>query len=130
MLKCLRFLKQALICLYATREITCEMLGEDQWIVLEQIEITLKKMQLQIILEGGNYPTGLLAVLAIYSIHVHYVNVLNSPHAQEHVKSLINTFLQDFDKRYHPTPGNVGKVKFTSKPETGEFILVFYCSIS
>jgi hypothetical protein len=42
MLKCLRLLKPALICLYAAREIKCEMLSEDQWIVLEQIKINLK----------------------------------------------------------------------------------------
>ena len=82
MLKRLRFLKPVLICLYTAREITCEMLSEDQWIVLEQIEITLKKTAMwQSILEGENYPTGALVVSAIYAICVHYANVLNSPHA-------------------------------------------------
>jgi hypothetical protein len=36
MLKCLRFLKPALMCLYAAKEITCDMLDYDQWVVLEQ----------------------------------------------------------------------------------------------
>ncbi len=82
MLKRLRFLKPVLICLYTAREITCEMLSEDQWIVLEQIEITLKKTAMwQSILEGENYPTGALVVLSIYAICMHYANVLNSPHA-------------------------------------------------
>jgi hypothetical protein len=44
MLKHLRFLKPALMCLYAAKEITCDMLDYDQWVVLEQIEITLKKI--------------------------------------------------------------------------------------
>jgi hypothetical protein len=44
MLKCLRFLKPALMCLHAAKEITCDMLDNDQWVVLEQIEITLKKI--------------------------------------------------------------------------------------
>ena len=82
MLKCLRYLKLALMCLYATKEVTCDMLDYDQWVVLEQIEITLKKIAMwQRILEGEKYPTGSLVVSAIYAICVHYVDVLNSPHA-------------------------------------------------
>jgi hypothetical protein len=82
MLKCLRFLKPALMCLYAAKEITCDMLDYDQWVVLEQIEITLKKIAMwQRILEEEKYPTGALVVSAIYAICVHYVDVLNSPHA-------------------------------------------------
>ena len=97
------------------------MLDYDQWVVLEQIEITLKKIAMwQRILEGEKYPTGLLVVSAIYAICVHYVDVLNSPHAQEPVKRLTKTLLEDFDKRYHPPTGNVGKVKFTCRSETGE----------
>ncbi len=121
MLKRLRFLKPALMCLYAAKEITCGMLDYDQWVLLEKIEITLKKVAMwQRILEGEKYPTGLLVVSAIYAIRVHYVNVLNSPHAQEPVKRLTKTLLEDFDKRYHPSAGNVGKVKSTRRPETGE----------
>ncbi len=33
---------------------------------------------------------------------------------------LTKILLQDFDKHYHPPAGNIGKVKFTHKPETGE----------
>jgi hypothetical protein len=71
-------------------------------------------------LEGEKYPTGLLVVSAIYAICVHYVNVLNSPHAQEPVKRLTKTLLEEFDKCYHPPAGNVGKVKFMHRPETGK----------
>jgi hypothetical protein len=74
----------------------------------------------QRILEGEKYPIGLLVVSAIYAICVYYVDVLNSPHAQEPVKGLTKTLLEDFDKCYHPPAGNVGKVKFTCRPETGE----------
>jgi hypothetical protein len=74
----------------------------------------------QRILEGEKYPTRLLVVSAIYAIRVHNVNILNSPHAQEPVKRLTKTLLEDFDKRYHPPTGNVGKVKFTCRSETGE----------
>ncbi len=89
--------------------------------MLEQIEITLKKIAMwQKILEGEKYPTGLLVVSAIYAICVHYVDILNSPHAQEPVKRLTKTLFEDFDKQYHPPTGNVGKVKFTCRPETGE----------
>jgi hypothetical protein len=96
MLKCLRVLKPALMCLYAAKEITCNMLDYFQWVVLEQIEITLKKIAMwQRILEGEKYPTGSLVVSAIYAIRVHYVDVLNSPHAQEPVKRLTKTLLED-----------------------------------
>ncbi len=95
------------------------MLDYDQWVVLEKIEITLKKIAMwQRILEGEKYPTGLLVVSAIHAIRVHYVDVLNSPHAQEPVKRLTKTLLEDFDKHYHPPAGNVGKEKFTCRPET------------
>ena len=121
MLKRLRLLKPALMCLHSAKEITCDMLETEQWVVLEQIEITLKKIATwQRILEGEKYPTGSLVVSAIYAIRAHYVNILNSEHALEPVKSLTRTLLEDFDKRYHPPADNVGKVKFTEKPETGE----------
>jgi hypothetical protein len=78
----LEVLETALMCLYATKEVTCDMLDYDQWVVLEQIEINLKKIAMwQRILEGGKYPTGSLVVSAIYAICVHYVDVLNSPQA-------------------------------------------------
>jgi hypothetical protein len=86
-----------------------------------QIEITFKKIAMwQRILEGEKYPTGSLVVSAIYAILVHYVDILNSPHAQEPVKRLTKTLLEDFDKRYHPPAGIVEKVKFPCRPETGE----------
>jgi hypothetical protein len=52
------------------------MLDMEQWVlVLEQIEITLKKIATwQRILEGEKYPTGslvVLLVLAIYATRAH-----------------------------------------------------------
>jgi hypothetical protein len=43
MLKHMRLCKPALVCLHAAGSIQCEMLNKEQWVVLEQIEITLKK---------------------------------------------------------------------------------------
>lgn len=121
MLKRLRLCKPALLCLHAAGEIKCEMLDDVQWLVLEQIEITLKKMALwQRILEGDKYPTGSLVVSAIFAIREHYSNVIECPASQEPVKSLTKILLKDFDKRYHPPTGNVGKVKFNRNPEIGE----------
>ena len=94
------------------------MLDTEQCVVLEQIEVTLKKIATwQRILKGEKYPTGLLVVSAIYAIRADYVNILNNE-PLEPVKSLTRTLLEDFDKRYHPPADNVGKVKFTKKPET------------
>ena len=77
MLKRLRFLKPVLICLHAAKEITCEMLDEVQWIMLDQIKINLNKIAMwQSILEGEKYPTKSLVVSAICEICVHYVNIL------------------------------------------------------
>jgi hypothetical protein len=59
-------------------------------------------------LEEKKNPTGLLVVSAIFAIR-HYVNVLNSPRAQEPVKRLTKILLEDYDTRYHPPAGNVGK---------------------
>ncbi len=65
------------MCLHSAKEITCDMLDMEQWVVLEQIEITLKKVATrQRILEGEKYPTGSLVVSAIYAIRADYVNIL------------------------------------------------------
>ena len=46
-----------MVCLHSAKEITCDMLETEQWVVLEQIEITLKKIATwQRILEGEKYP--------------------------------------------------------------------------
>jgi hypothetical protein len=122
MLKRLRLCKPALLCLRAAGSISCEMLRDDQWVILEQIEITLKKMATwQRILEGDKYPTGSLVVSAIFAIREHYTNVIDCPDTQDPVKALATTLLDDFDKRYHPpTEEDKGKVKFSRDPETGE----------
>jgi hypothetical protein len=97
------------------------MLDTEQWVVLEKIEVTLKKIATwQRILEGEKYPTGSLVVSTIHAICAHYVNNLNNEDALEPMKSLIRTILEDFYKRYHPPAYYVGKVKFTKKPETGD----------
>ena len=91
------------------------------WVVLEQIEITLKKIATwQRILEGEKHTTGSLVVSATYATHAHFVKILESEHAQEPVNSLTRSLLEHFDKRYHPLADNVGKVNFTKRPETGE----------
>ena len=41
MLKRLRFLKAPLIAMHVAEEITCDMLSQEEWLVLEQIEICL-----------------------------------------------------------------------------------------
>ena len=122
MLKRLRFLKTPLIALHVAEEITCDMLSQEEWRVLEQIEICLAMMaQWQRILEGEKYPTGSLVVSAIFSIRAHFVDVIASAHTLESVKRLAKILLEDFDKRYHPPDGagNEGKVNFTPKPVTG-----------
>jgi hypothetical protein len=110
MLKRMRLCKPALVCLHAAGSIQCEMLNEEQWVVLEQIEITLKKMVLwQWILEGDKYPTGSLVVSAIFSIREHYTNVIECPDTKDPVKHLASILLKDFDKCYHPPVGSLGK---------------------
>ena len=75
--------------IHAANEIKCEMLDDAQWLVLEQIEVTLAMIAgCQRILEGEKYPTGSFVVSAIYAIHVHF---LDSEHAHEPVKSLTRT---------------------------------------
>ncbi len=79
MLKSLRFLKPALVCLSGANEIKCEIMDDAQWLVLEQIEITLAMIAgWQRILERENYPTGSLVVSVIYAIRAHYVDILRS----------------------------------------------------
>lgn len=120
MLKRLRLCKPALICLHAAGTSKCEMLNDEQWVILEQIEITLKKMaSWQRILEGDKYPTGSLVVSAIFSIREHYASVIECPDTKAPVKSLASILLTDFDTRYHPPPDDIGKVRFTCEPETG-----------
>lgn len=114
MLKRLRLCKPALVCLHAGNHISCPMLNDKQWVVLEQIEITLKKMSSwQRILEGDKYPTGSLVVSAIYAIREHYSNIIASSNTQAPVKSLATILLKDFDNRYHPPTDHKGKVRFS-----------------
>lgn len=121
MLKRLRLLKPARLCLHAAQKIKCNMLSDMQWTVLEQIEIALKKMAVwQQILEGDKYPTGSLVVLAIFSIREHYVSILECPDTQAPVNRLTTVLLNDFDTHYHPPTGHVGKVRFSPNPETWE----------
>jgi len=122
MLKRLRFLKAPLIALHVTGKITCDMLSQEEWLVLEQIEICLAMMaQWQRILEGEKYPTGSLGVSAVFSICAHFVDVIASAHTLESVKRLAKIMLEDFDKRYCPPDGagNEGKVNFTPEPVIG-----------
>ena len=89
------------------------MLSKEQWVVLEQIEITLKKMALsQRILEGDKYHTGSLVVLAIFSIREHYSYIVECPYTKDPVKHLAFILLKDFDKHYLPHTRNIGKVWF------------------
>jgi hypothetical protein len=109
----MRLCKPALVCLHAARSIQCEMLNKEQWVVLEQIKITLKKMMLwQRILEGDKYPTGSLDVSAIFSIREHYTNVIECPDTKDPVKHLASILLKYFDRRYHPPAGSLGKIRF------------------
>jgi hypothetical protein len=79
MLKSLRFLKPALVCLSGANEIKCEIMDDAQWLMLEQIEITLAMIAgWQRILERENYPTGSLVVSVIDAIRAHYVDILRS----------------------------------------------------
>ena len=129
MLKRLRLCKPALVCLKAADEIKCELLNDHQWVILHQIEITLRKMaSWQRILEGDTYPTGSLVVSAIFSIREHYVNVIESNDTQAPVKSLTTLLLKDFDKRYSPPTNAEGtKVSFSRFPKIGEGNR--YCSV-
>ena len=121
MLKRMKLCKPALPFLHAAGSIDCEMLKEEQWVILEQVEITLKKMAAwRCILEGNKYPTGSLVVSAIFAIRQHYTDVIDFSDTKEPVKRLATILRDDFDKRYHPPAGNVGKVRFSCIPETGK----------
>ena len=118
----LRFLKAPLIALHVAEKITYDMLSQEEWLVLEQIEICMAMMaQWQRILEGEKYPTGSLVVSAVFIIRAHFVDVIASPHTLESVKRLAKILHEDFDKRYHPPDdaGNEGTVNFTPEPVTG-----------
>ena len=99
------------------------MLSQEEWLVLEQIEICLAMMaQWQRILEWEKYPTGSLVVSAVFIICAHFVDIIASPHTLESVKRLAKILLEDFDKRYHPPDdgtGNEGTNNFTPEPVTG-----------
>ena len=120
-LKRLRLCKEAIISLKAHGEIDCELLDDDQWTVLHQIEIALRMMATwQRLLEGDEYPTGSLVVMAAFQIRRHYVDVLNCDATAAPVKELVTILLKDFDEfRYSPPAGHEGKVRFAREVETG-----------
>jgi hypothetical protein len=71
-----------------------------------------------------------LVVSAMYAIRAHYADILGSNDAQEPVKILATTLLEDFDRRYNPPADNEGKIKFIRRPETGllnRYLLIVWC---
>ena len=118
-LRRLRWLRPAITMLQSLEEIDCEMLTNDQWKILHQIEISLMTMaKWQRLLEGDTYVTGSLVVLAIFRIRKAFVAVLESNLTDGAVKHLTSVLLDDFDERYIPADSS-GKVAYTGKADVG-----------
>ena len=119
MLRRLRWLRPAIMMLHSTGEIDCVVPTGRQWTILYQIEVTLTTMaKFQRILEGEDYVTGSMVVVAVFRIRKAYVAVHGSDNTDPAVKQLTATLLADFDQRFHPADMS-GKVTYTGRPDVG-----------
>eukprot|EP00956_Cyclotella_meneghiniana_P023278 scaffold45014_cov78-Cyclotella_meneghiniana.AAC.3 len=89
-----------------------------QWKILRQIELSLRTMaQFQRLLEGENYVTGSLVVIAVYKVRQSYMKILASTSAKSPVKALVRKLLDDFNQRFHPDVG--AKLIYTGQADIG-----------
>jgi hypothetical protein len=116
----LRYLKPALETMVISELIDKSMMPTDeQWAIMEQIEISLACMaKFQRMLEGQHYVTASLVIIAVLKIRESYNKVLCDENTTAPVKALTKKLLEDFNQRFHPA--NDGKkVKYTGKADIG-----------
>lgn len=112
-------LKTAIVTLVTTGQLEVVIPTDDQWTIIEQIAITLEPMaKWQKTLEGEDYVTGSLVVLAIFRIRKQFTDVIHAPATKEPVKELTKRLLTDFDGRYQPANDD-GAVQYTGKTDIG-----------
>ena len=112
-------LKPAFQMMVMNKTLPAELLPtEDQWNVVDQIENCLRIMaKFQRLLEGEEYVTSSLVVLAVYQIRASYMKTISDPQTSAPVKELSKKLLQDFDERY--IPEDDGKVRYTGRADIG-----------
>ena len=119
MCKRLRWLKHAIMALHCSEEVDCEMLSDEQWTILHQIEITLQTMAgFQRMLEGECYVTGSMVTLAVFRVRRAYMTVIDDVSTLAPVKYLAGILLDDFNKRYEPADYS-GRVRYTGNADIG-----------
>jgi hypothetical protein len=100
---CLRFLKNPIRSLLVVGDIECEHITKEEWLVLDQLQISLQTMaHFQRILEGESYVTGSLVVVAVFQIRQGYVEVIECDDTEPSIKSLAKVLLTNFYTRYAP----------------------------
>eukprot|EP00956_Cyclotella_meneghiniana_P041903 scaffold244197_cov36-Cyclotella_meneghiniana.AAC.1 len=118
----MRLLKKAVRSLMATGEISVTDLTDQEWLVLHQIEIVLEPMaEFQRILEGEQYVTVSLSILAVHQVRAAYMGTIACEHAEPAVKELAKLLLKDFDARYEPADEATGAVKYFRQDELGKY---------
>ena len=91
----------------------------DQWNIIQQITDCLRTMaKFQRLLEGEDYVTSSLVVVAVYQIGVSYNKTILDPRTRAPVKQLCKKLLKDFNRRY--IPEGDGKIRYTGQADIGD----------
>ena len=84
--------------LHGADEIECNVLSNEQWQILHQIEITLQIMAgFQRMLKGNFYVTGSMLVLAVFRIRQAYISLLSNMNTLPAKKYLTKILLVSFN---------------------------------
>ena len=104
-----RLLRRIIQSLIALGTIDCEVPTNAEWTILHQTEIALETMAyFQETLEGEKYVTSSLVPIAVFQVRKKFLALMQNSETVEPVKALTTKLVEDFDKRYVPTPDASG----------------------
>lgn len=107
-------LQKAIKGLIATSQVTCEVLMEDEWRALGEIEAALRPLAFfQSVLEGESYVSGSLVPLAMFNIRRQLNDIVDDQGTMDGVRKLATALLDDFDIRFKPNKDDNNLLTFS-----------------
>ena len=92
----------------------CEEISNEEWAILQQIEIALESIaDYQNILEGEYWVVGSIAMLSVYQTRKYHMEVREYDNDLNFMVQPVMAFLKDFDECYNSSRDD-GKVKYSN----------------
>ncbi|KAL3761407.1 hypothetical protein ACHAWU_007366 [Discostella pseudostelligera] len=109
------YLQKAIKGLIATSQVACEVLSNEEWKVLGEIESVLKPLAFfQSVLEGKSYVSGSLVPLAVFNIRRQLNDIVEDEEGtMDGVRKLAKALLDNFDIRYTPNKDDKNLLTFS-----------------